>query len=210
MAPDRIFLDQLLDCLRLVITEQRCALKLSQEDLAESTGFSRSYVSDIERRRRHFGIKNLLRLSKALGLRPSEMIRRAEEKLFLNQQPVSSNEDYAEKSIESANLGIIICRADLPDNPIVYANGGFERLTGYSENEVIGRNCRFLQKNDRDQEQIAELRNAIKLSKSIIVQLRNYTKNGALFFNELSISYICAERGQISHVVGTQRLVDKL
>ncbi|MCL5998141.1 MAG: PAS domain S-box protein, partial [Chloroflexi bacterium] len=89
-----------------------------------------------------------------------------------------------ERAIEAATNGIVISDAQQHDMPIIYVNPAFERITGYSRDEVIGRNCRFLQGSDRDQPMLDLLRDALREGHSCQVILRNYRKDGTLFWNE--------------------------
>src|SRR3712207_774753 len=82
---------------------------------------------------------------------------------------------------------IVITDPNQPDAPIVYANPAFERTTGYTAEEALGRNCRFLQGEDRDQPTLGELRAAVSEGRHCTVVLRNYRKDGTLFWNELSV-----------------------
>ena len=109
-----------------------------------------------------------------------------------------------ERAVESARNGVVITDPNRPDNPIVYANPAFERISGYSAEEVLGRNCRFLQRHDTDQPALEEVRMAIREGRECRVVVRNYRKNGALFWQELSISPVRDERRRITHFVGIQ------
>ncbi|RCJ39568.1 hypothetical protein A6770_38825 [Nostoc minutum NIES-26] len=110
-----------------------------------------------------------------------------------------------ERALAATNNGIVIADARLANNPVIYVNSAFEQITGYSATEVIGHNCRFLQSTDIQQQPIInELRSAIKTGKSCKVILRNYRKDGILFWNELSISPIHDENGQLTHFIGIQ------
>ncbi len=109
-----------------------------------------------------------------------------------------------ERAVESTRNGVLITDPKLPDNPIVYANPAFQRITGYSAGEVLGRNCRFLQRDDRDQPALEEVRAAIQEGRECRVVVRNYRKDGALFWQELSISPVRDDRGAITHFVGIQ------
>ncbi|MEJ7816846.1 MAG: PAS domain S-box protein, partial [Rubrobacter sp.] len=100
--------------------------------------------------------------------------------------------------------GIVITDPNLPDNPIIYANPGFEQLTGYVTEEVVGRNCRFLQGSDRDQPALEELRIALREGRDCKVVLRNYKKDGTPFWNELSVSPLRDEKGRLANFVGVQ------
>ncbi|MEB3281832.1 MAG: EAL domain-containing protein [Lyngbya sp.] len=110
-----------------------------------------------------------------------------------------------ERAINSASNGIIITDPNQPDNPIIYANSTVERTTGYLVSEIIGRNCRFLQKNDRNQPEINIIREAIIARKECNVIVRNYRKDGSLFWNELFISPVFNSQGQLTHFIGIQK-----
>ncbi len=103
----------------------------------------------------------------------------------------------------SAN-GLILCDAQQPDMPIVYTSPSFEALTGYSAEEVIGQNCRFLQGTETEQIGTEDIRQAIATGTSCKVLLRNYRKNGQSFWNEITLSPLTDSAGHITHYVGTQ------
>ncbi len=103
----------------------------------------------------------------------------------------------------SAN-GLIICDAQQPDLPIVYASPSFELLTGYCASEVIGKNCRFLQGEETEQIGLNDIRQAIASGTSCKVLLRNYRKSGQPFWNEVTLSPLMNEAGVVTHYVGTQ------
>jgi PAS domain S-box-containing protein len=100
--------------------------------------------------------------------------------------------------------GITLSDPDQEDNPIVYANEAFEWITGYSRDETIGRNCRFLQGEDRDQEGIQRIREAIRDVKPVTVTLRNYKKDGTLFYNQFSIRPLFDRQDNLIYYVGIQ------
>jgi len=108
------------------------------------------------------------------------------------------------KALNSANSGIIITDNMQPDNPIIYCNKAFETITGYKHNEIIGHNCRFLQLQDRTQPERDALKEAIKKGKECRVEIRNYRKNGKLFWNELFISPVKNDKDEITHFIGVQ------
>lgn len=109
-----------------------------------------------------------------------------------------------ERAIDASLNGIVLTDPNQPNNPIVYVNPAFERITGYSSSEVVGRNCRFLQGDERDQPGLAELREAIREQRECRVVLKNYRKDGTLFWNELSVSPVFDERGRLIRFVGVQ------
>ncbi|BDI20223.1 hypothetical protein ANSO36C_60250 [Nostoc cf. commune SO-36] len=109
-----------------------------------------------------------------------------------------------ERALAATGNGIVIADARLASHPVIYVNHAFEQITGYSATEIIGQNCRFLQRTDTQQPVLNELRSSIKAGTSCKVVLRNYRKDGTLFWNELSISPIHDENGKLSHFIGIQ------
>ncbi len=100
--------------------------------------------------------------------------------------------------------GITLSDPDQPDNPIIYANEAFELITGYDRDEILGRNCRFLQGTDRDQPEIERIREALRDHKSVTVTLRNYRKDGTLFYNRFSIRPLLDRQGRLIYYLGIQ------
>ncbi len=100
--------------------------------------------------------------------------------------------------------GITLSDPDQPDNPIVYANEVFERITGYRQEEIIGRNCRFLQGSERDQPEIERIREAMQTNKEVTVTLRNYRKDGTAFYNEFTIRPLYVPKGATVYYLGIQ------
>ncbi len=113
------------------------------------------------------------------------------------------------KALEAAQQGITIADATRPTIPIVYANDAFSRITGYSKEEVFGRNCRFLQGPGTSSKTRKRISAAIKGGKSFSGQLVNYRKDGTEFYNWLEISPIY-EDGKLTHYVGIQNDVTDL
>jgi len=100
--------------------------------------------------------------------------------------------------------GVTLADPDLEDAPIIYANKAFENLTGYSQKDIIGRNCRFLQGPDREQIERYQIAEAIKNKVPIEVTLRNYRKDGQLFYNHLKITPLFDRKGQVIYYLGVQ------
>jgi PAS domain S-box-containing protein len=100
--------------------------------------------------------------------------------------------------------GITLSDPDQEDNPIVYANKAFEKISGYSNEETVGRNCRFLQGQEKDQEELQQVREAIKNAKPVEVTLKNFRKNGELFYNRLSITPLFDSEGHLIYFLGVQ------
>ena len=122
---------------------------------------------------------DLLRTVGTLGNQIGEFIERAKAEEEVRVR---------DRALASSTNGIIITDAGQPDNPIVYVNPAFERLTGYSADEVVGRNCRFLQGPDTDPETIAQLHDAIEQRIDINVVILNYRKDGTPFWSDLTIA----------------------
>jgi PAS domain S-box-containing protein len=100
--------------------------------------------------------------------------------------------------------GVTLADPDLEDAPIVYANKAFERLTGYSQEDIIGRNCRFLQGEDRDQPARYEIAEAMKKNEALEVTLHNYKKDGTLFHNRLKITPLLDKKNRVLYYLGVQ------
>jgi sigma-B regulation protein RsbU (phosphoserine phosphatase) len=109
-----------------------------------------------------------------------------------------------DRALDVAAEGITIADARLPDRPLIYANEGFERMTGYPVAEVMGRNCRFLQGPDTDAAAMAEIRAALADCRSCVVEILNYRKNGTAFWNRLSITPVRNASGEVTHFIGIQ------
>jgi PAS domain S-box-containing protein len=110
--------------------------------------------------------------------------------------------DLSNRAISGATNGIIITEHKPPDNPIIYVNPAFERITGYCSDEVLGRDCRFLQGPERQQPALEQLRQAIDQERDCRVVVHNYRKDGSLFWNELNISPVFDEQGKLTHFIG--------
>jgi PAS domain S-box-containing protein len=90
------------------------------------------------------------------------------------------------------------------DGEIVYANDGFLELTGYRREEVIRKNCRFLQGTETGEKPVAAIRDAIKAQQPVTEELRNYRKDGTMFWNRLTITPVRNEAGEVTHFLGFQ------
>ena len=109
-----------------------------------------------------------------------------------------------EKAADSSSEGITIGTMAEVAQPLIYANKGFEKLTGYAVEEVIGKNCRFLQGKDTEQAPVDKLRRAIDHGEETTVELLNYKKDGTPFWNRLSITPLKNKAGEVTHYVGIQ------
>lgn len=122
----------------------------------------------------------------------------------LSQGNLRNDFELLVKALDASISGIILTDNGQPDNPIVYCNAAFEKMTGYSRKEIIGHNCRFLQKEDRSQKERAMLREAVAKGKPCVVEIRNYQKDGTLFWNELYMSPVFDDNGRVVYFIGVQ------
>lgn len=109
------------------------------------------------------------------------------------------------RAIDAAAQGVTIADAQSEDEPLIYANAAFERITGYDVAEVMGRNCRFLQGPNTEESTVATLRAAIAAREPTTVEIRNYRKDGTPFWNELEIVPIEGPEGTVTHFLGLQQ-----
>ncbi|MEO8152335.1 MAG: PAS domain S-box protein [Rhizobacter sp.] len=111
-----------------------------------------------------------------------------------------------QRAIEAdASLPISVADASSPDMPLIYVNPAFERLTGYSRSEVLGRNCRFLQGHLNQQAGNAVLRDALREGRAVTVTLNNVRKDGSVFSNALHVAPVRDASGHLTHYIGVQR-----
>ncbi|MCO6428862.1 PAS domain-containing protein [Nitrosomonas communis] len=108
------------------------------------------------------------------------------------------------KILDSCVNGVTLADPDQEDLPLVYVNKAFETITGYTQEETIGKNCRFLQGTDRDQKERYQLKEAIENKKPIEITLRNYKKNGEMFYNHLVITPLFDSNGNVLYYLGVQ------
>ncbi|MBW4632896.1 MAG: PAS domain-containing protein [Iphinoe sp. HA4291-MV1] len=109
-----------------------------------------------------------------------------------------------DRAVTAASNGIIMTDPCQPDNPIIFCNPAFEEMTGYSQEEVLGRNCRFLQGPDTDPATIEQIHNALQQEQACDVVIKNYRKDGTPFWNKLSISPSRDVTGQVINFIGVQ------
>lgn len=115
-----------------------------------------------------------------------------------------------ERVINASQDGIVIVEQEGDENILIYVNKGFENLTGYTADEILYQDCRFLQGNDRDQVSLDRVRKAIKKKEPCREIIRNYRKDGAMFWNELSITPIFDDQNQLTYFIGVQKDVTEL
>lgn len=108
------------------------------------------------------------------------------------------------ESIQHSPIATVVSDPKLADNPIVAVNLAFLELTGYSQDEVIGRNCRFLRGPDTENSQTAKLREAIFEKRPTLAELINYRKDGSRFRNAVMVAPLYDDDGKIEYFVGSQ------
>ncbi len=113
--------------------------------------------------------------------------------------------DLLVQAVDQSHDGITIADAKLAGYPLIYVNKGFETLTGYTSAEVIGKNYRVLQGIDTEQPGLSVLRAAVAKEENCVVTLRNYRKDGSMFWNELSVSPVHDADGKLTHYIGIQK-----
>ncbi|TXM56324.1 PAS domain-containing protein [Methylobacterium sp. WL120] len=107
-------------------------------------------------------------------------------------------------AVRATRMAMIITDPRLPDNPIVFANDAFLRMTGYERGEVMGRNCRFLQGANTDRGAVALIREAVTAGRDIAIDILNYRKDGAPFWNALYLSPVTNEGGEVPYFFASQ------
>jgi PAS domain S-box-containing protein len=113
--------------------------------------------------------------------------------------------DLYRRLLESSPEGVAMVDALAEDQPVVYVNPAFEALTGYPAADLLGKNLRLLQGDDREQDGRHRLREALKQGESCRVLLRNYRKDGSLFWNELTVLPLRDADGRVTHFAGHHR-----
>ena len=113
--------------------------------------------------------------------------------------------DLLERIVDASEDGIVVAEQEGDENILIYVNKGFERLTGYSADEILYQDCRFLQNEDRDQEGLATIRKALAEGRPCRTVLRNYRKDGTLFWNELSITPVHDDDDNLTYYIGVQK-----
>jgi PAS domain S-box-containing protein len=109
---------------------------------------------------------------------------------------------------QAINAGVVVSDALAPDMPVVYVNAKFEAMSGFTQADMVGRNCRHLQGKETNQPGVAAIKKAISEQTNGYAVLRNYKKDGSLFINELFISPIKDASGKVTHFMGIQHLRD--
>jgi PAS domain S-box-containing protein len=118
-------------------------------------------------------------------------------------------ESLKTRAMDESPVGITVADATEPGMPLVYVNAAFGRITGYEPSYAVGRNCRFLQGEATREEPVARMRAAIESGVSVTVELRNYRRDGEMFWNEVTIAPLRDDERHITHYVGFQQDVSR-
>jgi len=171
--------------------------------LAEALARHRNLPSRLEQQRPDGGWVQVLeqRLADGGTLRVMRDITAIKQRELQFAELAQRNAVLA-STVASVTSGVVICDATQHDQPIVFANAAFTRITGYTAAEAMGRNCRFLQGRDTDREAVERMRRAIAVGRAVTVTLRNYRKDGRTFWNEVNISPLHDASGRLIHFVG--------
>ncbi|MCQ4633689.1 PAS domain-containing protein [Shinella sp. CPCC 100929] len=114
------------------------------------------------------------------------------------------SEDPFAAAFKATRMPMIVTDPNQHDNPIIFCNEAFRRLTGYGDDEIIGRNCRFLQGPETDRATIGKIRTAIAVGQDVAVDILNYRKDGSTFWNAVFISPVRDEAGAIAYFFASQ------
>ena len=104
------------------------------------------------------------------------------------------------------DIAIVICNPELPDCPIIYVNDKFLEHSGYSRHEILGKNCRFMQGTETEQDAIKEFRTLIANNKTGVIIITNYAKNGEKFKNQILLTSVKDRKGPNSLIVAVQKV----
>ncbi|WP_236545092.1 PAS domain-containing protein [Tropicimonas marinistellae] len=122
--------------------------------------------------------------------------------------PVPSEDDLiAMLESEEKSMSVVITNPKLPDNPMIYVSEEFEDQTGYAPEEVLGRNCRFLQGPETDPNAVEAIRAALRAETTFTIDILNYRKSGEPFMNRLRIRPLFDDDGDLAYFVGAQNPV---
>ena len=174
-----------------------CALVVRRMSGAESTMPPRMRVAAV------FAELGASPVAKS-GWTATAAVRPARDDLSSGLLPAGLLPRILTRAVEDASVCITVSDVRAADQPLVYVNNAFERLTGYAAADILGRNCRFLQRDDRDEAQTAALREAIAAGRSVDALIRNYRADGSLFWNEFHLSPVRNSAARVTHYIGYQ------
>ncbi|MEG3083829.1 histidine kinase famiy protein [Sphingomonas sp. PB2P12] len=118
--------------------------------------------------------------------------------------PADATRDIFFAAVKTTRMPMVVTDPHREDNPIIFCNEAFSFMSGYSRDEILGKNCRFLQGPETDRAAVAEIRTAIQKREGIAVELLNYRKNGSTFWNALFVSPVFGEDGAVRYFFASQ------
>jgi PAS domain S-box-containing protein len=127
-----------------------------------------------------------------------------QKKAETEQRRILAALQLRDRAMQAVSQGILITDPHRPDNPIIYASQGFENLTGYRADEIVGRNCRFLHGPETDRTVVGQIREAVRAGREVVAEVLNYRKDGTTFWNGLTVTPVRDERDDLVHFVGVQ------
>ncbi len=130
--------------------------------------------------------------------------RREENRIAAELTRVGASSDPFAAAVRATRMPMLVTDPHQADNPIVFVNDAFSKLTGYTRDEILGRNCRFLQGPETNRDDVARVRDAIERRVSIEVDLQNYKKSGETFWNRLLVSPVFDDEGQLTYYFASQ------
>lgn len=174
----------------------------SLDDWFNTCGFSGRVIGHESMGCRNEGVRFPVAVSASRAMVDNELIQTfivrdttdakwAEQELLLRDRALASSAD-----------GVVIVSMTLPNQPMIYVNHAFEQITGHEAHELLGANCRMLQRDDVHQPGVTSMREAMREGRACQVVVRNYRKNGELFYNDLAISPVLGPEGVLTHYVG--------
>lgn len=122
----------------------------------------------------------------------------------LTAPPHKAPHDIFFAAVKTTRMPMIVTDPHAPDNPIIFCNDAFTFMTGYTEQEILGGNCRFLQGPETDRSVVDQIRSAVEKNEEIAVEILNYRKNGSTFWNALFVSPVYDVHGNLLYFFGSQ------
>ncbi|WP_262927429.1 PAS domain-containing protein [Phytohalomonas tamaricis] len=124
--------------------------------------------------------------------------------------PPMISPELLERVVNASVDGIVVAEREGNEDILIYVNQGFEHLTGYSAEDILYRDCRFLQNGDNQQPGLDRLRKALAAGETCKEVIRNYRKDGSMFWNELSITPVHNDEDHLLYFIGIQKDVTDL
>ena len=118
--------------------------------------------------------------------------------------PAQAGSDIFFAAVKTTRMPMVVTDPHRDDNPIIFCNEAFSFMSGYSQDEILGRNCRFLQGPETDRNAVAEVRAAITKREEVSVEILNYRKNGSTFWNALFVSPVYGDDGELRYFFASQ------